>query len=167
LCGGICGNDCANQGLCCNRRSRQCVTCPAVCGGPCSVPGICAGFDTDCVCLGLTTTSNGTCGLCLEDGSPANAAAECCSDSICGGVCGPPCPAPSPPPAVAACTPAGESCQLDSECCDKSSCVHGKCGKKKGRCHNNRECAKGYRCVRKGSGSRHRSCRKAGSKKKH
>jgi hypothetical protein len=167
--------DAAGSGAeCCS--GEFCPGAPGVCGscacpGPCNVGLPCADRATNCLCR-----TSGQCGPCIVDGRLAGSAAECCSRNICGPICGL-CP-PLPPSGgtggpgstgdtggsgSSVCTPPGDPCREDAECCGQRRCFQGKCGEKNSHCHHDRECAKGYRCVGGRSIGSHRRCRKTGS----
>jgi hypothetical protein len=68
-------------GSICDTETRQCVR--ATCKGSCHSQEMCTGRAGDCVCLGLSEESSGTCGQCIQDALPANSQEECCSGDFC------------------------------------------------------------------------------------
>jgi hypothetical protein len=153
-------------------------------------PGFCnanaectARGDPDCVCFEgrpnaqvVPAAEFGFCETCRTTGASCRGSNECCGQLVCEGVAeagasganGPAgsCRAKRPPP-PRRCRRHGQSFHRDGECCAQGQCYQGTCGEKDTHCHNDRECARGYRCQGGRLSPGHRRCRKNGKRPQH
>lgn len=172
-------NPCNSTSLICNAAShceqcgfddQQCCTKGNPCvSGTCNIVGrcqsSCAALNGTCndslrCCSGLTCQpctgwfcSGGTC--CKSLGNPCSPG-ECCSGLFCNAITGActrlPTPTPTPTASPSPCTPLGNSCTNNTNCCNTglgsgSFCVGGICCKASGgSCTNVNHCCSGLTC---------------------